>query len=141
MTARGATIAACHASASCPLVAAILLVLAGAADRHAGQYALAYDFGVRPLGLERLRRAGLRALRPRRDRRLPRRLDEPHHGPRGQRAADLVAGPLGVDRAARARRSSGGALAYRTRMRHPQFFARVKMRADGVDVGRSRPRS
>ena len=27
----------------------------------------------------------------------------------------------------------GGALAYRTRMRHPQFYARVKMRADGMD--------
>ncbi len=26
----------------------------------------------------------------------------------------------------------GGSLAYRTRMRHPQFFARLKMRADGV---------
>ena len=26
----------------------------------------------------------------------------------------------------------GGSLAYRTRMRHVQFFARVKMRADGV---------
>ena len=27
----------------------------------------------------------------------------------------------------------GGALAYRTRMRHAQFYARVKMRADGMD--------
>ena len=62
---------------------------------------------------------------------LSRRHDEPHHGPRGAGQAVWSQGrwewtaPPGTT-------IVGGALAYRTRMRHPQFYARVKMRADGV---------
>ena len=114
-----------------PLLAAMLLVLAGAADAHAGQYTLTYDFAgdlsgwsgyVEPGYL--LCGRGATAGCP--DVSTNRILAQPGAGQavwsQGRWEWTAPPGTLIV----------GGSLAYRTRMRHSQFYARVKMRADGV---------
>ena len=116
-----------------PALAAILLVLAGASSAHAGQYTLTYDFGsssdlsgwsgyVEPGYV--LCGRGATAGCP--DVSTNRILAQPGTGQavwsQGRWEWTAPPGTLIV----------GGSLAYRTRMRHSQFYARVKMRADGV---------
>ncbi len=114
-----------------PLLAAMLLVLAGAANAHAGQYTLTYDFAADLSGWSGyvepgyvLCGRGATAGCP--DVSTNRILAQPGAGQAvwSQGRWEWTAPPGTV--------IVGGSLAYRTRMRHSQFFARVKMRADGV---------
>lgn len=115
-----------------PLLAAILLVLAGATSAHAGQYTLAYDFGGDLSGWSGYVE--------------PSYLLCGHSSPAGcpDVATNRILARVGATQpiwsqgrwewtAPPGTTIAGGALAYRTRMRHSQFYARVKVRADGVD--------
>jgi hypothetical protein len=114
-----------------PVLAAILFVLAGASSAHAGQYTLAYDFGsdlsgwsgyVEPSYV--LCGTGATAGCP--DATTSRIMARSGAGqPLWSQGRWEWTAPPGTTIA-------GGALAYRTRMRHPQFYARVKTRADGA---------
>jgi hypothetical protein len=113
-----------------PILAAILFVLAGASDARAGQYTLSYDFASDLSGW-----GGY---------------VEPGYNLCGRNATAgcpdvstnrIMAGVGGAQAiwsqgrwewtAPPGTTIVGGALAYRTRMRHSQFFARVKMRTAG----------
>jgi hypothetical protein len=111
-----------------PLMAAILFVLAGASDAHAGQYTLSYDFSADLSGWSgyvepgyNLCGRGATAGCP--DISTNRIMARVGGGQAiwSQGRWEWTA-PLGTT-------IVGGALAYRTRMRHTQFFARVKVRA------------
>ncbi|HEY3612080.1 MAG TPA: hypothetical protein VGK92_00160 [Gaiellales bacterium] len=114
-----------------PLLAAILLVLACATSAQAGQYTLAYDFGtdlsgwsgyVEPSYL--LCGSGATSGCP--DATTSRIMARSGVGqPLWSQGRWEWTAPPGTTIA-------GGALAYRTRMRDPEFYARVKTRADGV---------
>jgi hypothetical protein len=114
-----------------PVVAVLLFVLAGASSARAGQYTLAYDFGsdlsgwsgyVEPSYV--LCGAGATAGCP--DATTSRIMARSGSGqPLWSQGRWEWTAPPGTTIA-------GGALAYRTRMRHPQFYARVKTRADGA---------
>ena len=115
-----------------PALAAILLALAGAPSAHAGQYTLAYDFGgdlsgwsgyVEPGYLLCGRGATAGCPDVSTNRILARAGAAQAVWSQGRWEWTAPPGTTIV----------GGALAYRTRMRHPQFYARVKMRADGMD--------
>jgi hypothetical protein len=113
-----------------PVLAVILFVLAGASSAHAGQYTLAYDFGsdlsgwsgyVEPSYV--LCGAGATTGCP--DATTSRIMARSGAGqPLWSQGRWEWTAPPGTTIA-------GGALAYRTRMRHSQFYARVKARADG----------
>ena len=115
-----------------PVVAAILLVLATAADVQAGQYGLAYDFSSDLSGWSGYVEPGYvlcghGATAGCADVSTNRILANAGSGQAiwSQGRWEWTA-PPGTT-------IVGGALAYRTRMLHPQFFARVKMRGDGVE--------
>jgi hypothetical protein len=109
----------------------MLFVLAGASDAHAGQYTLAYDFAADLSGWSGYVEPGY-ALCGRgatagcpdvsTNRIMARTGSAQAIWSQGRWEWTAPPGTLIV----------GGSLAYRTRMRHGQFFARVKMRADGV---------
>jgi hypothetical protein len=114
-----------------PPLAAILLVFAGASTAHAGQYTLAYDFAADLSGWSGyvepgylLCGRGATAGCP--DVSTNRIMARPGSGQAvwSQGRWEWTA-PPGTT-------IVGGALAYRTRMRHSQFYARVKMRTDGM---------
>jgi hypothetical protein len=109
----------------------MLFALAGAANAHAGQYTLTYDFASDLSGWSGyvepgyiLCGRGATAGCP--DVSTNRILARPGTGQAvwSQGRWEWTAPPGTV--------IVGGSLAYRTRMRHAQFYARVKMRADGV---------
>jgi hypothetical protein len=115
-----------------PTLAAILFVLAGASTAHAGQYTLAYDFTsdlsgwggyVEPGYLLCGRGATAGCPDVSTNRILARAGSGQAVWSQGRWEWTAPPGTTIV----------GGALAYRTRMRHAQFYARVKMRADGMD--------
>jgi hypothetical protein len=115
-----------------PVVAAILLVLASAADVQAGQYGLAYDFSSDLSGWSGYVEPGYvlcghGATAGCADISTNRILARAGSGQAiwSQGRWEWTA-PPGTT-------IVGGALAYRTRMLHSQFFARVKMRGDGVE--------
>ena len=114
-----------------PLMAAILFVLAGASDAHAGQYTLSYDFSADLSGWSGYVEPGYNLCG--------------HTAPVGcpdvstNRIMARVGGAQAIWSQGRWEWTAppgtvivGGALAYRTRMRHAQFFARVKVR-DATD--------
>jgi hypothetical protein len=110
-----------------PLMAAILFVLAGASDAHAGQYTLSYDFSadlsgwsgyVEP-GYNLCGRGATAGCPDVSTNRIMARAGSQAIWSQGRWEWTAPPGTTIV----------GGALAYRTRMRHSQFFARVKMRA------------
>ncbi|MDX6563528.1 MAG: hypothetical protein QOD65_3342, partial [Gaiellales bacterium] len=114
-----------------PILAAILFVLAGPASAQAGQYTLTYDFAADLSGWSGyvepgylLCGHGATAGCP--DVSTNRILAQSGSGQavwsQGRWEWTAPPGTLIV----------GGSLAYRTRMRHSQFYARVKMRTDGV---------
>src|SRR4051812_23666458 len=114
-----------------PFLAAFLLVLAGATSAHAGQYTLTYDFAADLSGWSGyvepgyvLCGHGATAGCP--DVSTNRILAQPGSAQAvwSQGRWEWTAPPGTI--------IVGGSLAYRTRMRHSQFYARVKMRADGV---------
>ena len=114
-----------------PSLAAILLLLAGASTAHAGQYTLAYDFGSDLSGWSGYVEPGFVLC---------------GHGATAgcpDIATNRILARTGSAQpiwsqgrwewtAPPGTTIAGGALAYRTRMRHGQFYARVKMRTDGV---------
>jgi hypothetical protein len=115
-----------------PFLAAILLVLVGATSAHAGQYTLAYDFGSDLSGWSGYVE--------------PSYLLCGHGSPAGcpDIATNRILARAGTSQplwsqgrwewtAPPGTTIAGGALAYRTRMRHTAFYARVKTRSDGVD--------
>ena len=113
-----------------PLMAAILFVLAGASDAHAGQYTLSYDFAADFSGWGGYVEPGYLLC----GRSSP--AGCPDIGT--NRIMARVGGAQAIWSQGRWEWTAppgttivGGALAYRTRMRHGQFFARVKMRAAG----------
>jgi hypothetical protein len=113
-----------------PLVAAILFVLAGASDARAGQYTLSYDFASDMSGWGgyvepgyNLCGAGSAAGCP--DVTMLRIMA------RAGGAQAIWSQGRWEWTAPPGTTIVGGALAYRTRMRHSQFFARVKMRSGG----------
>jgi hypothetical protein len=112
-------------------MAAILFVLAGASSAHAGQYTLAYDFGTDLSGWSGYVEpsyvlCGTGATTGCPDATTSRIMARSGSGqPLWSQGRWEWTAPPGTTIA-------GGALAYRTRMRHPQFYARVKTRADGT---------
>jgi hypothetical protein len=111
-----------------PLLAVILLVLAGASDARAGQYTLSYDFSADLSGWSGYVEPGYNLC----GRTAPAGCPDVSTNRIMARAGAAQAiwsqgrwewtAPPGTT-------IVGGALAYRTRMRHSQFYARVKMRA------------
>ena len=113
-----------------PFLAAILFVLAGASDAHAGQYTLSYDFSSGLSGWGGYVEPGYNLCGPGATAGCP--------DVSTNRIMARVGGAQAIWSQGRWEWTAppgttivGGALAYRTRMRHPQFFARVKMRAAG----------
>ena len=117
-----------------PFLAAILFVLAGATNAHAGQYTLTYDFGptsdlsgwsgyVEPGYILCGHGATAGCADVSTNRILARAGSGQAIWSQGRWEWTAPPGTTIV----------GGALAYRTRMLHSQFFARVKMRSDGVE--------
>ena len=112
------------------LVAAILFVLAGAADAHAGQYTLSYDFGADLSGWSGYVEPGYNLCGRGAAAGCPDVSTNRIMARAGSGQAIWSQGrwewtaPPGTT-------IVGGSLAYRTRMRHSQFYARVKMRAAG----------
>jgi hypothetical protein len=111
-------------------MAAILFVLAGASDAHAGQYTLSYDFAADFSGWGGYVEPGYLLC----GRSSP--AGCPDIGT--NRIMARVGGAQAIWSQGRWEWTAppgttivGGALAYRTRMRHGQFFARVKVRAAG----------
>jgi hypothetical protein len=113
-----------------PLVAAILFFLAGASDARAGQYTLSYDFASDMSGWGGYVEPGYNLC----------------GGGSAAGCPDVttlrIMGRVGAAQAIWSQGRwewtappgttiVGGALAYRTRMRHSNFFARVKMRSSG----------
>ena len=117
-----------------PVLAALLLVLAGASDARAGQYRLGYDFASDLSGWSGYVEPGYVLCGRGATAGCPDITTNRIHAAPGTNQAIWSQGrwewtaPPGTT-------IVGGALAYRTRMRHSQFFARVKMRTDGVDWG------
>jgi hypothetical protein len=113
-----------------PLLAAIMLILAGASDAHAGQYTLSYDFASDLSGWGGYVEPGYNLCGPGATAGCPDLSTNRIMARVGSAQAIWSQGrwewtaPPGTT-------IVGGALAYRTRMRHAQFFARVKMRAAG----------
>ncbi len=114
-----------------PLAAAMFFVLASASPAHAGQYTLAYDFASDLSGWSGYVEPGYLLCGPgatagcpdvSTNRIMARAGGAQAIWSQGRWEWTAPPGTLIV----------GGSLAYRTRMRHAQFFARVKMRADGV---------
>ena len=114
-----------------PILAAILFVLAGASTAHAGQYTLHYDFASDLSGWSGYVEPGFLLCGPTStggcaDLSTNRIMARP-----GSAQAIWSQGrwewtaPPGTT-------IVGGSFAYRTRMRHPQFYARIKMRPEGV---------
>jgi hypothetical protein len=115
-----------------PLVAAILFVLTSAADAQAGQYRLGYDFAsdlsgwsgyVEPGYILCGHGATAGCADVSTNRILARAGSGQAIWSQGRWEWTAPPGTTIV----------GGALAYRTRMLHSQFYARVKMRSDGVE--------
>ncbi len=112
------------------LVAAILFVLAGAADAHAGQYTLSYDFGADLSGWSGYVEPGYNLCGRGATAGCPDVSTNRIMARAGSGQAIWSQGrwewtaPPGTT-------IVGGSLAYRTRMRHSQFYARVKMRSAG----------
>jgi hypothetical protein len=113
-----------------PVLAAILFVLAGASDAHAGQYTLSYDFAADLSGWSGYVEPGYNLCGRGATAGCPDVSTNRIMARVGSGQAIWSQGrwewtaPPGTT-------IVGGALAYRTRMRHAQFFARVKMRAAG----------
>jgi hypothetical protein len=114
-----------------PALAVILFLLAGASGAHAGQYTLAYDFGSDLSGWSgyvepSYMLCGTGATTGCPDATTSRIMARSGAGqPLWSQGRWEWTAPPGTTIA-------GGALAYRTRMRHSQFYARVKARADGA---------
>jgi hypothetical protein len=111
-----------------PLLAAILFVLAGASEAHAGQYRLSYDFSADLSGWSGYVEPGYNLCGRGATAGCP------------DIATNRIMARVGAGQAIWSQGRwewtapsgttiVGGALAYRTRMRHGQFFARVKVRA------------
>ena len=114
-----------------PFLAAVLVGLVPATTAHAGQYTLAYDFAsdlsgwsgyVEPGYVLCGRGATAGCPDVSTNRIMAQTGSAQAIWSQGRWEWTAPPGTLIV----------GGSLAYRTRMRHAQFFARVKMRADGV---------
>jgi hypothetical protein len=114
-----------------PLLAAILLLLTGASTAHAGQYTLSYDFSSDLSGWSGYVEPGFMLCGP------------TSTGGCADLSTNRIMARPGAAQAiwSQARWEwtappgttiVGGSFAYRTRMRHSQFYARIKMRQDGV---------